>query len=72
MGRRQVPLELLHESSQGADLILMGMARPDQGDFEAYFERLHRRTVDLPCTVFVLAAEDVAFREVLFRQEDLQ
>ena len=65
-------LELLHDSSQGADLILMGMAAPDQGDFAAYFEQLRERTADLPCTVFVLAAEDIAFREVLFRQEDQQ
>ena len=65
-------LDLLHDSSRGADLILMGMAAPDQGDFAAYFEQLRERTADLPCTVFVLAAEDIAFREVLFRQEDKQ
>lgn len=65
-------LDLLHDSSQGADLILMGMAAPDKGDFPTYFEELRNRTGDLPCTVFVLAAEDIAFREVLFRQEDQQ
>jgi CheY-like chemotaxis protein len=65
-------LDLLHDSSRGADLILMGMAAPDQGDFAGYFEQLRERTADLPCTVFVLAAEDIAFREVLFRQEDQQ
>jgi hypothetical protein len=66
-------LDILHDSSQGADLVLMGMAAPDdEGDFAEYFERLRERTADLPCTVFVLAAEDIAFREVLFRQEDQQ
>ncbi|HSG10093.1 MAG TPA: hypothetical protein VLA36_17165, partial [Longimicrobiales bacterium] len=60
--------EILHESSQGADLILMGMASPEGRDFAAYYEGLRSWTVDLPCTVFVLAAEDVAFREVLFRE----
>lgn len=61
--------EILHESSQGADLILMGMAAPTDGlDFAAYYERLQGWTADLPCTVFVLAAEDIAFREVLFRE----
>jgi amino acid transporter len=65
-------LEVLHDSSKGADLILMGMASPDQLDFVEYFEDLRKRTIDLPCTVFVLASEDVAFREVLFRQEDQQ
>jgi amino acid transporter len=63
-------LELLHESSRSADLILLGMAAPDQGDFAAYFEQLRERTSDLPCTVFVLASETMAFREVLFPQGD--
>ena len=62
--------DLLHDSSRGADLIIMGMAAPDQGDFAAYYEQLRNRTSGLPCTVFALAAEDVAFREVLFRRED--
>ena len=63
-------LDLLHDSSRGADLILMGMAAPDQDGFAAYFEQLRERTSDLPCTVFVLASEDVAFRDVLLRRED--
>ena len=63
--------DLLHDSSREADLIIMGMAAPDQvDDFTAYYERLKERTSGLPCTVFALAAEDVAFREVLFRPED--
>lgn len=65
-------LDVLHDSSKGADLILMGIAAPDQGDFAAYFEQLRERTADLPCTVFVLASQDIAFREVLFRQGDQQ
>ena len=63
-------LEQLHESSRGADLILMGMAAPGKGDFAAYFEELQERTRNLPCTVFVLASEDMEFREVLLRRED--
>ena len=63
-------LDLLHDSSLGADLILMGMARPDQGNFAEYHDELRTRTSDLPCTVFVLASEDVAFRDVLFRREE--
>ncbi|MDH5590333.1 MAG: Na-K-Cl cotransporter, partial [Gemmatimonadota bacterium] len=61
--------ELLHESSQGADLILMGMASPEGRDFSAYLRELNEQTRGLPTTVFVLAAEDVAFRDVLFREE---
>jgi hypothetical protein len=60
--------EILHESSADADLILMGMARPEGHDFAAYYESLQQRTIGLPATVFVLAAEDIAFREVLFRE----
>ena len=63
-------LEQLHESSRGADLILMGMAAPGEGDFAAYFEKLQERTRNLPCTVFVLASEDMEFREVLLRRGD--
>ena len=37
-------LELLHESSRSADLILVGIAAPDQGDFAAYFEQLRERS----------------------------
>ena len=50
----------------------MGLAAPDEDDFTAYFERLRERTSGLPCTVFVLASEDVAFRDVLLRREDQQ
>jgi len=60
--------EILHASSAGADLILMGMAAPEGSDFAAYYEVLRARTAGLPATVFVLAAEDIAFREVLFRE----
>jgi len=60
--------EILHESSAEADLILMGMARPEGHDFAAYYQGLQARTMGLPATVFVLAAEDIAFREVLFRE----
>ena len=61
-------LDILEESSQDADLVLMGLAAPDDLDFASYYSDLKARTAHLPCTVFVLAAEDVAFREVLFRE----
>lgn len=56
--------EILHTSSAEADLVLMGMATPDAG-FEAYYESLQQRITGLPSTVLVLAAEDLAFGEVL-------
>lgn len=56
--------EILHESSQDADLVLLGMATP--GDrFRDYYENLQTLTTGLPTTLFVLAASDMAFEEVL-------
>ena len=60
--------EILHESSRDADLVFLGMAEPHE-DYVAYYERLQRRVVGLPTTVFVLGAEDLSFGEVLLPQE---
>ncbi|MGC1247569.1 MAG: Na-K-Cl cotransporter [Spirulinaceae cyanobacterium] len=56
--------EILHESSQSADLIFLGVAEPNE-DFSDYYQSLQNKTNDLPTTVFVLAASDFAFEEVL-------
>jgi len=61
--------ELLEESSSDADLVLMGIAQPEAGRFEEYYAVLRDRTDRLPSTVFVLAAEEIAFREVLLRYD---
>ena len=63
--------DLLQESSRDADLVFMGMARPDEGGFEEYYASLRARTEGLPSTMFVLAAEEIAFREVLLRYDHL-
>lgn len=60
--------EILRSSSKDADLVMLGMAEPN-GDFKAYYEQLTERTKGLPATILVLAAEEIAFREVLIRQE---
>ncbi|WP_456425506.1 Na-K-Cl cotransporter [Rhodocaloribacter sp.] len=60
--------EILHASSCDADLVFLGMAEPRDG-FVAYYEQLQRRVAGLPTTVFVLAAEDLAFGEVLLPQD---
>ena len=59
----------LLESSKDADLILLGMAEPTD-QFVTYYERLRSRTEGLPSTIFVLAAEEIAFREVLIKPQD--
>ena len=55
---------ILRQSSATADLILMGLATPDD-NFAEYYTSLQQKTVDLPPTIFVLAAEDLAFSELL-------
>ncbi|GAB4376550.1 MAG: Na-K-Cl cotransporter [Elainellaceae cyanobacterium] len=57
--------EILHESSQKADLIFLGMATPDKKDYSRYYESLQAKTNNLPTSVFVLSAPDFAFSEVL-------
>ena len=56
--------EILHRSSQNADLVFMGMKIPGD-DFTQYYDNLQARTANLPTTLFVLAAADFAFSEVL-------
>lgn len=55
---------ILRSSSATADLILMGLATPDHG-FTEYYTSLQNKTMNLPPTIFVLAAEDLAFSELL-------
>jgi len=58
--------EVLRAESQEADLIMMGMAEPD-ADFGPYLGRMQEWTEGMnPTTLFVLASEGIAFREVLF------
>lgn len=60
---------VLHESSMDADLILMGMATPDE-NFTEYYVNLQKRLYNLPTTIMVLAAEEISFNEVLMEQEE--
>lgn len=56
--------EILRRSSQSADLVFLGMAKP-MDDYTSYYERLQDLAMGLPTTVFVLAEPDFAFSEVL-------
>ncbi|MEQ8756555.1 MAG: Na-K-Cl cotransporter [Coleofasciculus sp. G1-WW12-02] len=56
--------EILRRSSQSADLVFLGMAKP-MDDYTSYYERLQDLATGLPTTVFVLAEPDFAFSEVL-------
>ncbi len=55
---------VLHESSQDADIIFLGMATPTDRDFTEYYEKMHARTANLPTIMYVMAAPDFAFAEV--------
>ena len=59
--------EILHQSSRNADLIFLGMAAPSANfdNFTKYYEELQAKVADLPSTIFVLAASEFAFGEVL-------
>lgn len=64
IAQRRSFTEILRQSSGDADLIFLGMARP-RDNFIEYYEGLQARVADLPSTVFVLAAPNFAFGEVL-------
>jgi amino acid transporter len=64
--------QVFRDTSQGADLIFLGMAEPhDTGDFVDYYRMMRERTDGMPSTVMVLAAEDIAFGEVLVQQDGM-
>jgi hypothetical protein len=63
--------EVLHESSGNADLILMGMAVPDE-NFVSSYENIQKRLQNLPTTVMVLAGEEISYGEVLMQQDTFQ
>ena len=56
--------EILQQSSSNSDLIFLGMAKPSD-DFSKYYEKLQNRVVNLPSTIFVMAASDFAIGDVL-------
>ncbi|MEM7793243.1 MAG: Na-K-Cl cotransporter [Cyanobacteria bacterium P01_C01_bin.118] len=55
---------ILRKSSATADLVLMGLATPDE-EFAEYYRSLQQKTLGMPPTIFVLAAEDLAFSQLL-------
>ncbi|MBF2017948.1 MAG: amino acid permease [Rivularia sp. T60_A2020_040] len=55
---------ILHESSQNADMIFLGMATPTNRNFTEYYQQMHARTTNLPTIMYVMAAPDFAFGEI--------
>ncbi len=56
--------DLVLEHSQDADLVFLGIRKP-QDDFVNYWDKLLTETTNLPATVFVLASEEIDFKDVL-------
>ena len=56
--------EILRQNSRNSDLVFLGMAAPNDNYVE-YYEALRQKVTGLPSTIFVLAAPDFAFGEVL-------
>ncbi len=61
-------LNIFRESSIGADFVFIGMRDPDQ-EWEAYYARVQAGVKGMPSTAFVLAAEDLAFGEIVVKPE---
>lgn len=60
--------EILQESCKDADIVFLGMARPN-AEYPEYIRQMHDRITGLPTTVLVLAAQELKFSEVLLQQE---
>lgn len=60
--------DILIETSAGADLVFLGLGRA-RPDYETYYDDLRTLTEGLGATVFVLAAENLEFGEVLLETE---
>ena len=62
--------EVFHENSSEADLVLLGMATPDD-NFAEYYENMLHLTEGMPSTAFVLAGQEISFGEVLIPQDTM-
>ena len=56
--------EIMKKNSQGADLVLLGLATPDE-NFTEYFREFREKTIDLSPAIYVLAGQELDFSEVL-------
>ncbi len=58
--------EILRQHSKRADLVCLGMAIPKEDEnYSQYYEKMQKIAEGLPPTIFVLAAPNFAFSEVL-------
>jgi len=55
---------ILKTESSDSDLVMLGLKTPDE-DFSNYFEKLKENTKELKKKIFVLASQDIEFKDVL-------
>ncbi len=60
--------EVLHSSSKDADMVLLGLAVPDE-NFMEYYKKMQELISPLPTTIMVLAADEISFSEVLLQED---
>jgi solute carrier family 12 (sodium/potassium/chloride transporter), member 2 len=56
--------DILKTESANSDLVMLGLKTPDK-DFSDYFEKLKENTKQLKQKIFVLASQDIEFKDVL-------
>ena len=59
--------EIIDASSRNSDLVMLGMAEP-KNNYHEYYQSLLQKTSRLPTTLFVLAAQDLVFGEILMKE----
>jgi hypothetical protein len=55
---------ILKLESSNSDLVMLGLRAPDN-DFSCYFENLKKNTKSIKKKIFVLASQDIEFKDVL-------
>ncbi|WP_166283374.1 Na-K-Cl cotransporter [Lyngbya confervoides] len=65
VARNRAFSEILQTASRNASLVILGMAAPGADPYSDYYTQLQARTQHLPQTMFVLAAQDLSFIDVL-------
>lgn len=62
--------EIFRKGSADADMVMLGMATPDE-NFTKYYESMLHLTKNMPTSVFVLAGQEISFGEVLIPKETM-
>ncbi|MBU8891439.1 MAG: amino acid permease [Bacteroidales bacterium] len=64
VSKGEVFWNILKKESTDSDLVMLGLKTPDE-NFGGYFENLKENTKDLNKKIFVLASQDIEFKDVL-------